>query len=62
MVEFSMMQPQATPQEQDYPDLVPHKGVKYLFEKEIGTGAFGKVYLYRHPKDINDKVAIKIER
>jgi len=57
-----MMQPQATPQEQDYPDLVPHKGVKYLFEKEIGTGAFGKVYLYRHPKDINDKVAIKIER
>ncbi len=28
----------------------------------MGTGAFGKVYLYHHPEKLDDKVAIKLEK
>ena len=41
---------------------MPHNSVKYLYERELGTGAFGKVFLYRHPALMNDKIAIKIEK
>jgi serine/threonine protein kinase len=41
---------------------VEHNNVKYVFEKELGSGAFGKVYLYRHPMKPDDKIAIKIEK
>ena len=30
--------------------------------RELGTGAFGKIYLYGHPTNPNDKIAIKIDR
>ncbi len=48
--------------EQDYPDIIYHNNVKYVFERELGTGAFGKVYLYHHPQKVDDKVAIKLEK
>jgi len=35
--------------EKEYPDTVSISGTNYIYEKEIGAGAYGKVHLYRHP-------------
>ena len=35
------------------PDYVNHNNVKYIFDKELGKGDSGFVYLYRHPTESN---------
>ena len=43
-----------------YPIEIEHKGNTFKFVKELGAGAFGKVYLYMNEK-INRYMAVKIE-
>ncbi len=60
---FSNIMLQAPPVEKDYPDFIYNKNyVKYIYEKELGAGAYGKVYLYHHHCKPEDKVAIKLEK
>ena len=44
-----------------YPEYIEHKNEKYLFEKYLGKGAFGFVFLYHSKDDISKKLAIKVE-
>jgi hypothetical protein len=50
---MNKMDPQTRPEdvqpEEIRPDYVEHNNAKYIFDKKLGKGAFGFVYLYRHP-------------
>jgi hypothetical protein len=54
------LDPQSKPE--DYrPDYVEHENVKYVYERDLGKGAFGFVYLYKAEKAPHLKLAIKVE-
>jgi predicted Ser/Thr protein kinase len=55
-----MVDPQ-TKAEDIRPDYVEHNNAKYTYEDYIGKGAFGFVYLYKHPTNKDLKLAIKVE-
>ena len=41
-----------------YPSEVSYKDIVFQFDKELGAGAFGKVYKYKSVKNV---IAVKIE-
>lgn len=43
-----------------YPECVEHNNKKYFFEKFLGKGAFGYVFLFYCKDNITEKLAIKV--
>ena len=60
-----MIDPQSIPEEarpeELRPDTIENNNNKYVFEKVLGKGTFGFVYLYKNIKKDEDKIAIKVE-
>ena len=44
-----------------YPSEVSYKDIVFQFDKELGAGAFGKVYKYKSVKNEKNVIAVKIE-